>query len=82
MAFPPIRAILVVGYNILRTTCRKYGLYLCILAAVLFLHSYSGYRDAPPQTKPQVAKLVETDNTDAGYLLEVSVSYCVSILLI
>uniref|UniRef100_A0A6A7G8G9 protein xylosyltransferase n=2 Tax=Hirondellea gigas TaxID=1518452 RepID=A0A6A7G8G9_9CRUS len=42
MAIPPIRAILLVGYNILRTTCRKYGLYLCISAAMLFLHSYSG----------------------------------------
>ena len=51
MALPPFRAILVVGYNILRTTSRKYGLYILIGAAILILHSYSDF-NSDPQISP------------------------------
>lgn len=77
MALPPIRAILVVGYNILRTMCRKYGLYLCIGATVLFIHSYSGYKDNEAKTHSSSdPKFLQSDER----LLEVSIQGLCNIL--
>nr|XP_045618170.1 xylosyltransferase oxt-like [Procambarus clarkii] len=43
MAIAPVRAILIVSFNIFRVVCRKYGLYLVIGMMIILFQGFSGY---------------------------------------
>ena len=43
MAVVPVRAVLIVSFNIFRVLCKKYGLYLIIGLTIILFQGYSGY---------------------------------------